>query len=245
MHSQRPALLHRSPGLQRVPVPVQRSPEHAFAMGCPQSTALAGGHIGMHSHRPATQRLPEGQRVPVPHEGPPGHTLGTGAPQSTPAAAEAAGHRGAHSHIRDSGLHCSPSAQPVMQRPPHPSSLPQAASAAQRGVHEHVPVVASQLWRGSGHGPMQRPPHPSSLPQAASGGQLGVHTHRPNTQRSFAPRLQGVAQPQVFTHVPLEHTSPSAHRTPAQGLVTHMPRTHTWFDAQLTSSQGDGGTQST
>ena len=32
-HSQRPALLHTEPGLQRVPVPGQLAPEHAFTMG--------------------------------------------------------------------------------------------------------------------------------------------------------------------------------------------------------------------
>ncbi len=245
MHSQRPIALQRSPGLQRLPMTVHAAPEHALAMGCPQSTELAGGHIGMHSHRPDTQRLPEGQRVPVPHDGPPGQTLGTGAPQSTPAAAEASGHRGAHSHMRDSVLHCSPVAQPALQRPPHPSSAPHAASAAQCGVHEHVPVAASQVCLGSAHGPMQCPPHPSSAPHAASAGQLGVHTQRPKTQRSPAPRLQGSLQPHVSKHIPLEHTCPSGQRTEAQGFATHMPRTHTSPEAQVTSSQGDGGTQST
>ncbi len=244
-HSQRPAALQRSPGLQRLPMPVHGAPEHALAMGWPQSTELAGGHIGMHSQRPAVHTFPEGQRVPVPHEGPPGHTLGTGAPQSTPAAAELAGHRGAHSHIRVVVLHCSPSAQPALHAPPQPSSAPQAASAAQCGVHEQVPVAASQVWRGSAQGPMQCPPQPSSAPQAASAGQFGVHTQRPKTQRSPAPRLQGSVQPQVSKHMPLEHTCPSGHRTEAQGLATHIPRTQTSPAAQVTSSQGDGGTQST
>ncbi len=183
--------------------------------------------------------------MPVPHDGPPAQTLGTGAPQSTPAAAEEAGQRGAHSHMRDTVLHCSPSAQPALQRPPQPSSAPQVASAGHRGTHAQAPVAASQVWRGSGHAPMQRPPQPSSAPQATSAAQRGSHTQRPNTQRSFAPRLQGSAQPQVSKHIPLEHTCPSGHRTPEHGLATHMPRTHTSPVAQVTSSQGDGGTQST
>jgi hypothetical protein len=145
MQSQRPSALQRSPGLQRVPTPGQLAPEHALRMFCPQSTVLAGGHIGMHSQRPITQRLPEGHRVPVPHDGPPMHTFGTGAPQSTPSAADVGGHRGAHSHVRVSVLHCSPTPQPPLQRPPQPSSAPQAASVAQRGVHEHVPVVGLHI----------------------------------------------------------------------------------------------------
>ena len=32
-HSQRPIALHRSPGLQRLPMPVHIAPEHALAMG--------------------------------------------------------------------------------------------------------------------------------------------------------------------------------------------------------------------
>ncbi len=85
----------------------------------------------MHSHRPAVHAKPDGQRVPVPHEGPPSHTLGTGAPQSTPAAAVAAGHRGAHSQSRVSTLQRSPAPQPPEHRPPQPSSAPHIASAAQ------------------------------------------------------------------------------------------------------------------
>lgn len=98
----------------------------------------------MHSQRPAVQTLPEGQRVPVPHEGPPAQMLGTGAPQSTPSAAEAAGHRGAHSQSRVSVLQRSPTAQPPLQRPPQPSSAPHIASAGHRGVHAQVPVIGSQ-----------------------------------------------------------------------------------------------------
>lgn len=197
----------------------------------------------MHSQRPLTHRCPEGQRVPVPQEGPPGHTFGTGAPQSTPSAAEAGGQRGAHTQSRISVSHISPGPQPVLQRPPQPSSEPQGASGAQRGVHEQVPATGSQVCRGSGQVPMQRPPQPSSAPQAASGGQRGSHTQRPKTQRSFAPRLQGVAQPQVSMQLPLEQTCPSGQRTPAQGLRTHIPRTQTSPAAQVTSSQGEGATQ--
>ncbi len=244
-HSQRPMALQRSPGLQRVPTPGHDAPEQALRTGCPQSTVLTGGHIGMHSQTPATQRLPEAQRVPVPQEGPPAQTLGTGAPQSTPSAAEAGGQRGAHSQRRASVLHCSPGPQPVLQRPPQPSSEPQGASAAQCGVHEQVPATGSQVCRGSAQVPMQRPPQPSSAPQAASAGQRGSHTQRPKTQRSFAPRLQGVAQPQVSMQVPFEQIWPSGQRTPAQGLATHIPRTHTSPIAQVTPSQGEGAKHET
>lgn len=142
----------------------------------------------------------------MPHDGPPVHTFGTGAPQSTPSAAEAGGHRGAHSHIRDSVLQRSPGPQPVSQRPPQPSSEPHIASAAQCGVHEHTPVAESHVCRASAQVPMQRPPQPSSAPHIASAGQRGSHTQRPNTQRSSAPRLHGPGHPQVSRHVPLEHT---------------------------------------
>jgi hypothetical protein len=199
----------------------------------------------MHSQRPLTQRLPEGQRVPVPQAGPPAQTFGTGAPQSTPAAAEAGGQRGAHTHRRMSVSHISPGPQPVLQRPPQPSSEPQGASAAQAGVHEQVPETRSQTCRGSGQAPMHRPPQPSSAPQVASAGQRGSQTQRPNTQRSFAPRLQGVAQPQVSMQAPFEQICPSVQRTPAQGLATHIPRTQTEPMGQVTSSQGEGAKQVT
>jgi hypothetical protein len=45
--------------------------------------------------------------------------------------------------------------------------------------------------------------------------------------------------------MPLEQICPSGQRTPAQGFRTHMPRTHTSPSAQVTSSQGEGGTHST
>lgn len=189
--------------------------------------------------------LPDGQRVPVPHAGPPGHTLGTGWPHVTLASAPAGGHAGAHSHMAVSVLQRWPAGHPELQRPPQPSSDPHAAFIAQLGVHEHWPVVGLHVCRGSGHWPMQRPPQPSSAPHMAPIGQLGVHWHVPNTQRSFAPRMQGDAQPQVSTQRPLTHTLPGMHVTAEHGLVMHSPLTQNWLSAQVTPSHGVRGEHET
>ena len=54
--------------------------------------------------------------------------------------------------------------------------------------------------------------------------------------------MQGVGQLQVSAHTPLVQVWPSAQRTPAQGFRTQVPAAQNSVSAQVTSSQGEGGT---
>jgi hypothetical protein len=168
--------------------------------------------------------------------------LGTGAPQSMPSAVPAGGHCGSHSQTRAAVSHRWPAPHPPAQRPPQPSSEPQGEAAVHRGVQAQEPVARSQRCRGSLHAPGQRPPQPSSAPHDPSGSQRGVHTQAPKTQRSLAPRTQGVGQLQVPRQAPLMHVSPTPQRTLAQGLTTQRPSTQNSVSAHVTPSHGEGGT---
>src|SRR6516225_7322986 len=69
---------------------------------------------------------------------------------------------------------------------------------------------------------------PARLPSA---GQVGVHTQAPHTQRPLMPQ-PAAPQSHVSMHVPLLHTLPAAHLTPAHRLTTHLPPAQIWLAAQ-------------
>ncbi len=93
---------------------------------------------------------------------------------------------------------CRGSAQVPMQRPPQPSSAPQAASAGQRGSQTQRPKTQRSLAPRA-HGVAQ--------PQVSM--QAPFEQICPSGQRTPA---QGLA-----THIPRTHTSPMAQETPSQG----------------------------
>jgi hypothetical protein len=89
-------------------------------MVCPHATAVAAGHIEMHSHMRVVvlQRWPDGHSVPVPHEGEPAHELGMSCPHVT-VAGLVLGHDGTHSQRPVVVLQRSPK----LQRVPVPGQL--------------------------------------------------------------------------------------------------------------------------
>lgn len=163
-----------------------------------------------------------------------------GAPQAT-VEGSVPGQRGSHTQRRSSGSQRSVSPQPPRQRPPQPSSAPQAAVAGQEGTHVQVLVAGSHDSPAREHEPGQRPPQPSSAPQGASGEQSGAHTQAPKTQRSLRPRLHGGEHWQESRQRPLTQTEPSAQVTAAQGLSRQAPSTQYCVAAQTTPSQAVRG----
>jgi len=93
---------------------------HTLRMVCPHATAVAAGHIEMHSHMRVVvlQRWPDGHSVPVPHEGEPAHELGMSCPHVT-VAGLVLGHDGTHSQRPVVVLQRSPK----LQRVPVPGQL--------------------------------------------------------------------------------------------------------------------------
>ena len=146
------------------------------------------------------------------------------------------GQRGSQRHRRAAGSQRSLVPQPPLQRPPQPSSAPQAAPAGHDGTHTQACVAGSHASPAREHDPGQRPPQPSSAPQGASGEQSGEHTHRPKMQRSLRPRLQAGAHWHESRQVPLTQTDPAAQVTVAHGLSMQVPSTQYCVAAHTTPS---------
>jgi hypothetical protein len=78
---------------------------------------------------------------------------------------------------------------------------------------------------------------PARLPSA---GQVGVHMQAPQTQLPLVPQ-PAAPQLHVSMQVPLLHTLPAAHLTPAHRLTTQLPPAQIWLAAQVTVAQGLAG----
>src|SRR6476646_2378526 len=114
-----------------------------------------------------------------------------------------------------------------------PALLP---SAGQLGLQQPPLYSTEPLWQA------HVLPQPSSIPaRLPSVGQLGLHTQPPHTQRPLVPQ-PAAPQSQVSLPVPLLHTLPAAHLTPAHRLTTQVPLAQIWLAAHGLAAQGLLGT---
>jgi hypothetical protein len=204
-------------GLQQLP-PYRTDPL-AHAQVLPQPS-------GMPARLPFVGQL-GAQHAPMYSVWPEGHAQVPPQPLSLPALLPSVGQLG----LQQPPLYSTdPLAHPHVF--PHPSVIPpRLPSAGQFGLQQ-LPLYSTD--------PLAHPhvfPHPSVIPpRLPSAGQLGVQTQAPPTQRPAVP--QSVAHLHVSMQVPLLHTLPAAHFTPAQRLTTQVPPAQTWLLAHGALAHG-------
>jgi hypothetical protein len=239
MHSQRP----RVAALAGVAAGARRRGTTRPSRRCAwagRSRRWPGGHIGMHSQRPAVAAVARGAARAGAARGAARADVGDG--RAAVDAVGRGGGRGSAGRTRRRARRCcsaGPRPQPWSQRPPQPSSAPQAASGGQRGVQAQVPGRVAGLAR-VGAAPGQRPPQPSSAPQARRGAAGVAHAAAEDAAVvGAAGARRGHAQ--VSTHAPLTHTCPRRSVTRRRGFARTGRRRRTHPSAQVTPSQGARG----